>query len=62
MRFGVCGPIEWAENIAAAGYDYIELSAAADLVPDDDEAAWQAKRPSDRPGAGARGKRARPIQ
>jgi sugar phosphate isomerase/epimerase len=30
--------------LAAAGYDYIELSVAADLVPDEDDDAWAEHR------------------
>jgi sugar phosphate isomerase/epimerase len=30
--------------LAAAGYDYIELSVAGDLVPEADEATWNEKR------------------
>ena len=44
MRFGVCAGIETAEALAEAGYDYIELSVAGDLVPDGDAAAWSEKR------------------
>lgn len=44
MRWGVCAQIDQAQQIAGAGYDYIELSAAGDLVPDQDEAIWNEKR------------------
>jgi sugar phosphate isomerase/epimerase len=44
MRFGVCAGIDSARLLADAGYDYIELSVAGDLIPDEDEAAWSAKR------------------
>ncbi len=44
MRFGVCAGIESAAALAAAGYDYIELSVAGDLIPDEDAAAWAEKR------------------
>ena len=44
MRFGVCAGIETAEALAEAGYDYIELSVAGDLIPDEDGAAWAEKR------------------
>src|SRR5579862_4757449 len=44
MRFGVCAPIEAAGLLAQAGYDYIELAAAGDLIPDDDATAWAQKR------------------
>ena len=41
MRFGVCAGAEKAEALARIGYDFIELSAAGDLMPYDDEATWQ---------------------
>ena len=44
MRFGVCAGIETAEALAEAGYDYIELSVAGDLIPEEDDAAWAEKR------------------
>ena len=44
MRFGVCAGIETAEALAEAGYDYIELSVAGDLVPEEDSEAWAEKR------------------
>lgn len=44
MRFGVCAGIDKAQIVHAAGYDYIELGAASDLIPDEDEAAWTEKR------------------
>ena len=44
MRFGVCAGTEQAALLAQTGYDYIELSVAGDLVPDEDEAAWAEKR------------------
>lgn len=45
MRFGVCAGADKAESLARFGYDYIELSAAGDLAPDDpDEAAWSERR------------------
>ena len=44
MRFGVCAGIESAATLAEAGYDYIELSVAGDLLPDEDGAAWIEKR------------------
>jgi len=44
MRFGVCAGVSQAGLLAAAGYDYIELSVAGDLIPDEDEAAWNEKR------------------
>lgn len=44
MRFGVCAGVEAAPRLAEAGYDYIELSVAGDLIPDEEEAIWTAKR------------------
>jgi sugar phosphate isomerase/epimerase len=44
MRFGVCAGVSQADLLAAAGYDYIELSVAGDLVPEADEATWNEKR------------------
>lgn len=44
MRFGVCAGIDKAAILADAGYDYIELSAAGDLIPDSNEVAWDKKR------------------
>jgi sugar phosphate isomerase/epimerase len=44
MRFGVCAGSDRAAAIATAGYDYIELGAGGELVPDQDEAAWREKR------------------
>ncbi len=44
MRFGVCTGINRAQQLADAGYDYIELSVAGDLVPDEDDTAWAEKR------------------
>jgi sugar phosphate isomerase/epimerase len=44
MRYGVCAGIEKAPLLFDAGYDYIELSVAGDLIPDDDDAAWATKR------------------
>ncbi len=44
MRFGVCAGSETAGQLAAAGYDYIELSVAGDLIPDEDAGAWNEKR------------------
>ncbi|HZT42528.1 MAG TPA: sugar phosphate isomerase/epimerase family protein [Chthonomonadaceae bacterium] len=46
MRFGVCAGIEAAPLLADAGYDYIELSVAGDLIPDEDDEAWAEKRRS----------------
>jgi sugar phosphate isomerase/epimerase len=44
MRFGVCAGVDRAPDLAAAGYDYIELSVAGDLIPEADEAAWAERR------------------
>jgi sugar phosphate isomerase/epimerase len=44
MRFGVCAGVSQAGLLAEAGYDYIELSVAGDLIPDEDEVAWNEKR------------------
>jgi sugar phosphate isomerase/epimerase len=44
MRFGVCAGIDKAGLLADAGYDYIELSVAGDLVPDAGEEAWAPQR------------------
>lgn len=44
MRFGVCAGADKAAALHEAGYDYIELSVAGDLIPDEDDAAWAQKR------------------
>lgn len=44
MRFGVCAAPEQAGLLAEAGYDYLEASVAGDLIPEEDEATWSAKR------------------
>lgn len=44
MRFGVCTGIKEARRLAEAGYDYIELSVAGDLVPDEADRIWVKKR------------------
>ncbi len=44
MRFGVCTGISQASIIADAGADYIELSVAGDLIPDDSDEVWDSKR------------------
>ncbi len=41
MRFGVCADLKYATVLAEAGYDYIELSVAADLMPEDPESVWK---------------------
>lgn len=44
MKFGVCAEISAADTLADAGYDYIELSVASDLIPDSGTAEWAEKR------------------
>jgi sugar phosphate isomerase/epimerase len=44
MRFGVCAGSDRAAAMAAVGYDYIELGAGGELVPDQDETVWSEKR------------------
>ena len=44
MRFGVCTGSDKAPAVAAAGWDYLELGAASELIPEADEATWAAKR------------------
>ncbi|MCS6775771.1 MAG: sugar phosphate isomerase/epimerase family protein [Chloroherpetonaceae bacterium] len=44
MRFGVCTGIAHAHVLAQAGYDYIELSVAGDLMPEAGELEWRARR------------------
>ena len=44
MRLGICAGINQAKTIADAGADYIELSVAGDLIPDDGDDAWKDKR------------------
>jgi sugar phosphate isomerase/epimerase len=44
MRFGICTGISNGAAMKAAGYDYIELSVAGDLLPDEPEAVWSEKR------------------
>jgi sugar phosphate isomerase/epimerase len=44
MRFGVCAGVDRVSLLAGAGYDYVELSVAGDLVPDEDDAVWADKR------------------
>src|SRR5437016_4457639 len=43
MRFGVCAGIEAVALLAEAGYDYVELSVAGDLIPEGDAVAWAEK-------------------
>lgn len=44
MRFGICAGADKAPTLKEAGYDYLELSVAGDLIPDEDEAVWAEKR------------------
>ncbi|GAB4468467.1 MAG: hypothetical protein OHK0029_40860 [Armatimonadaceae bacterium] len=44
MKFGVCTGIDKAPMLSDAGYDYIELSVAGDLMPDSDDSEWAEKR------------------
>lgn len=42
MRYGICGGPESAEAARDAGYDYLEMSVAHALKPDEDETAFAA--------------------
>ncbi len=44
MKFGVCARVEKSELVKAAGFDYIELSVAGDLMPEIEEAEWDRHR------------------
>ena len=44
MRFGVCAGADKAGTLKDAGYDYIELSVAGDLIPDEPDEIWNEKR------------------
>lgn len=44
IRYGVCCALRHAPAVKEAGYDYIELTVAGDLVPDEGENAWAEKR------------------
>lgn len=44
MRFGVCAGMDSARLLAEAGYDYIELTVAGDLMSEETEASWTRKR------------------
>ena len=44
MRFGVCAGPHDAFKLAEAGYEYIELSVARDLIPEADDDTWVDKR------------------
>ena len=44
MRYGVCANTDSATALHVAGYDYIELAVAGDLMPDSSEGDWASKR------------------
>lgn len=44
MRFGVCADVSSAQLLAEAGYDYIELSVASNLIPESDDSDWLVER------------------
>lgn len=44
MRLGICAGVEQAPILADAGCDFVELSVAADLAPERDDAHWDAHR------------------
>lgn len=45
MRWGVCAGRSKAASVAAAGWDYLELGVAGELIPEsDDAAAWAEKK------------------
>ena len=44
MRYGVCAGIGTCEAVAKAGYNYIELGVASDLIPNASESEWNEKR------------------
>ena len=44
MRFGVCTSPSKAAAVAETGWDYLELGAASELVPEADESVWQERR------------------
>ena len=39
MKFGCCAPIEQAEAVYRAGFDYLEAGVTS-LIPDEDDAAF----------------------
>ncbi|MDX1933964.1 MAG: sugar phosphate isomerase/epimerase family protein [Capsulimonadales bacterium] len=55
MRFGICTGIGNAPILRSAGYDYIEMSVAGDLIPDDPEESWATKRAAIREMTGTTG-------
>lgn len=44
MRFGVCAGIEQGLAVRGAGGDYLELTVAGDLQPENDETWWAEQR------------------
>jgi sugar phosphate isomerase/epimerase len=44
MRFGVCAGLSRAAHVAAAGWDYIELGVASELIPEADAVVWTEKK------------------
>ncbi len=44
MRYGVCTGVGNAMILHEAGFDYIELSVAGDLVPEESDEIWNEKR------------------
>lgn len=44
MRLGICAGIDQAPWLADAGCDFIELSVAGDLMPDQDDDTWAPRR------------------
>jgi sugar phosphate isomerase/epimerase len=44
MRFGICTGKDNAALVKEAGYDYIELGAASEFAPEEDETAWAERR------------------
>lgn len=43
MRFGVCTGLSKAALVAETGWDYLELGASSELIPEADESRWQQK-------------------
>ena len=44
MRFGICTGKENAALVKDAGYDYIELGAASEFAPEENETQWAERR------------------
>lgn len=44
MRLGVCAALRQGQALADAGWDFIELSVAGDLMPETDDAGWAPTR------------------